>query len=106
MATIDKAGYAENSIVSFKLVSGDEMVALVVQDRTDCFVLSKPLTVVPTPNGIGLAPSMMSINVDDNIQLPKAYVIISNPTVDQVADYYRKATTGVEVVRKPGILLG
>ena len=52
-------GYNKDTIVSFKLVNGDEVVAKVVEDTATHYVVSKPCTVVPSQKGLGLIQSQI-----------------------------------------------
>ncbi len=42
-------GYQEGDIVSFKLINGDEVVARIVDAGPNGFEISKPCTVMPSP---------------------------------------------------------
>jgi hypothetical protein len=52
--------YAKDAIVSFKLVNGDEIVAKIVEESHDGFTLSKPCTVMPSQQGLGLMQSLFT----------------------------------------------
>ncbi len=97
---ISKSKYNENQIVTFKLVNGDELVARVVQDNDDEYVISSSTTVVPGREGLGLAASLFTGDPDSKLHIHKSHVMMSSPTVEQMADHYRKLTTGIETVRQ------
>ena len=60
--------YSVGDIVSFKLVTGDEVVARVESIDNDWFEISKPCTVMPSPQGMGLIQSLFTADADVNVQ--------------------------------------
>lgn len=104
---MEKVTYDRDSIVSFKLVNGDEIVARVEFDEDEQWVITNPVTVIPArEGGIHMVPSMMSVTPDAVFRLPKRQVMLDSPSAEPVADHYREITTGIKTVRKPGIVLG
>jgi len=104
---LEKVFYEAGSIVSFKLINGEEIVAKMEHDDGEQWVIDQPLLVVPLrEGGIQFAPPMMSVVPGQTFRLSKRQVVLDNLSAEQVADHYRKLTTGIETVRKPGIILG
>lgn len=97
--------YEAEKIVSFKILNGDEIVARLVSDDEDSFTITTPLAIVPSQNGIVLMPALFSVEAGTNIKLDKKHVMLHGVTVDQLADHYREKTTGIQTVRKPGIIV-
>lgn len=97
-------GYDEGDIVSFKLVTGDEVVARIVDAGPDGFKISKPCTVMPGPQGIGLIQSLFTADADASVILAKEHVIMHAPSIDQMQKHYIKTTTGIEPVTRGSIL--
>jgi len=61
--------YSTGDIVSFKLINGDEIVARIELVDTDWFEISKPCTVMPSPQGMGLIQSLFTADADVNVRL-------------------------------------
>jgi len=97
-------GYDAGSIVCFKLINGDETIAKLVEETAEAFVLSKPCTVVPSAQGLGLMQSLFSADINTNITLSKAHVIMHSPVVDKIENHYIQTTTGIQPVTKGGII--
>jgi hypothetical protein len=97
-------GYATGDIVCFKLINGDETVAKLVEETPDSFVVSKPCTVIPSPQGLGLIQSLFSADINTNITLNKAHVMMHSPVVDKLEGHYIQTTTGIQPVSKGGII--
>jgi hypothetical protein len=97
-------GYNAGDVVCFKLVNGDETVAKLVEETADTFVVSKPCTVVPSPQGLGLMQSLFSADINTNITLNKIHVIMHSPVVDKLEGHYIQTTTGIQPVTKGGII--
>lgn len=96
--------YSEGDIVSFKLVTGDEIVARVVTVESDSFEVSKPCTVMPSPQGMGLIQSLFTADADVGVQLQKQHVIMHAPAIDAMQKHYIKTTTGIEPVTRGSII--
>lgn len=94
---ITSKAYKAGDVVSFKLTTGEEMLARTVEDNADHFVIAKPVNLVPGPTGgVGMIPSLVSADVNSNISLQKSSVILHSATRKEVADEYIKATTGIK----------
>lgn len=96
--------YDKDTVVSFKIVNGDEIVAKVLEETETDFVISKPTTVMPSQQGIGLLQSLFTSDLNKSIRLNKAHVMLHNPTVEDVKNHYIKTTTGIEPVSAGGII--
>lgn len=96
--------YEKDEIVSFKMVNGDEIVAKIVEDNDSEFVISKPCTVMPSPQGLGLIQSLFTSELNTSISLGKAHVMMSSKTVETVKNHYIQTTTGIEPVSAGGII--
>jgi len=97
-------GYQAGDIVSFKLITGDEIVARIVDAGPNGFEVSKPCTVMPGPQGIGLIQSLFTADADVNVVLVKEHVLMHAPSIDQMQKHYIKTTTGIEPVTRGSII--
>ena len=96
--------YAEDDIVTFKIVNGDEIVAKIVEESDDAFTVIKPCTVMPSQQGLGLLQSLFTSDLNKSIRLEKRHVMMHAPTVKDVQNHYIKTTTGIEPVSKGSII--
>jgi hypothetical protein len=101
---LEKTGYAKDTIVSFKIVNGDEIVAKIVEETHDGFTINKPTTVMPSQKGLALMQSLFTSDLNKNIVLDKKHVMMHSPTVKDVEDYYIQTTTGIQPVSAGGII--
>jgi len=88
------------NIYTFKLNSGEELVAKVVSAGQDNFEIEHPVSIAPGPQGMGLVPSMFTANMDKTIQLNINSVSLVAETDEPVAVKYIEATTGIRVPDK------
>ena len=98
-------GYDVGSIVCFKIVNGDEIVAKIVEEKADSWVVDRPCTVVPSAQGIGLMQSLFSADINKDVELKKEHVMIHAPTIKQLEDHYIQTTTGIQTVSKGPIVV-
>jgi hypothetical protein len=101
---LEKTGYSKDTIVSFKIVNGDEIVAKIVEETHDGFTINKPTTVMPSQKGLALMQSLFTSDLNKNIVLDKKHVMMHSPTVKDVEDYYIQTTTGIHPVSAGGII--
>jgi len=96
--------YDAGSIVCFKISNGDEVVAKIVEETDTGFVVSKPCTVIPSPQGLGLMQSLISADINTNITLNKSHIIMSAPVITDIENHYIRTTTGIQPASKGGII--
>jgi hypothetical protein len=90
--------YEPTDVVSFKLVSGEEIVARFHEEEPTAFVVKKPLALIPGPNGgMGLAPAVFTVSPEDLIRLNKTAVAMHAKTVKEIAGQYIQQTTGLTI---------
>ena len=93
-------------VYTFKLVTGEELIARVEESNDDHLVLTQPISVVISPQGLQMVPSLLSAKQTANVRLNRnSYSMVSEPRED-VADSYRQATTGISVPPRKQIITG
>lgn len=92
------------TIYTFKLNSGEELVAKVVDLNRETFSVEHPVSIAPGPQGMGLVPSMFTANLSKSVQLNINSVALVAETDDAVAAKYIEATTGISVPDKKIIM--
>ena len=98
--------YRENDIVSFKLISGEEVVARLVSETDHHYEICKPLSLMPGPQGLALAQTMMSSRMDHNIMLIKTAVVMHSPSREEMTSAWYEATSGIKTANSSKILMG
>lgn len=96
-----------NQTYSFKLNSGEELIARVKQLGTQddpWFYLESPVSVAPGPQGMGLVMSMFTSEPKESTRLNINNVAMYAPTEEAVRMKYLEATTGIKVPEKKLIL--
>lgn len=88
--------YDTNAVVCFKIISGEEVVAKVIEENDVGFVVSKPCTVVPSHQGIGLMQTLLCAELNSNITLNHRHVIMHSPASSQIESHYIQTTTGIQ----------
>jgi hypothetical protein len=90
---------------TFKLNSGEEMIAKVTAIVGTEVKLQDPVSVAPGPQGMGLVPSMFTADPTQPCTLNMNCVAIYAVTDENVRMKYIEATTGIKVPEKK-ILVG
>lgn len=90
-----------NGKYTFKLVTGEEIVAQVESVEADHYMVSKPCTIMPNAQGqMQMVPSAYTMELDKNVQINTIAVAMIFEPNESVQAAYTKATTGIEVPNK------
>jgi len=96
----------KDEIYTFKLNSGEELIAKVVAVSDTHYTISEPVSIGPSPQGgLGLVPSLFTYNNRENVRLNTNSLALVAQTDDNVKTKYIEATTGLQVPGKK-VLLG
>jgi hypothetical protein len=89
---------------TFKLNSGEELVAKVVEVSLLYLIVTTPVSVAPGPQGLGLMPSLFTNDQRGNVRLNTSSIALVAETEEAVKMKYIEATTGISVPSKKMIL--
>jgi len=86
----------QGDTITIKLMSGEEVVARLQEDREELLVVSKPRAIVNIPQkGIGLGPFVFTIPLDATVEIYKKNVVCYAETEDGMARQYTEGTSGL-----------
>ena len=86
----------EGDIITIKLMSGEEVLARLIEVTDTSIKISKPRAVVNIPNkGIGLGPFVFTVPQTADIEIFKSNVVCYTETEDGMARQYREGTSGL-----------
>ena len=91
-------------VYTFKLTSGEEVVAKVTAIEDSNILLHDPVSVAPGPQGLGLMQSLFTADPKDPARLNINNVTIFALTDSSVKAKYIEATTGLVVPDKKIIM--
>ena len=93
-----------NEVYTFKLNSGEELIAKVLQAGGEFIQIEEPVSIAPGPQGMGLIPSMFTAEPKGEFRLNTSSISLFAQTDDSVKMKYLEATTGIKVPDKKLIL--
>lgn len=93
-----------NTVYTFKLNSGEELIAKVTQAGGDFIVIEEPVSIAPTQQGMQMIPSVFTAEPKGEFKLNTSSIAIYAETEDSVRMKYLEATTGIKVPDKKLIL--
>jgi len=93
-----------NKVFTFKLNSGEELIAKVVQAGGNFIVIEEPVSIAPTQQGMQMIPSIFTANPKGEFKLNTTSIAIYAETDDSVRMKYLEATTGIKVPDKKIVL--
>jgi hypothetical protein len=91
-------------VYTFKLNSGEELIAKVISIDEGSLEIESPASVAPGPQGLGLVPSMFTADPDLNPVLNTNSIAMYALTDDSVRMKYIEANTGIKVPEKKLVL--
>lgn len=94
-----------DQVYTIKIANGDEIVAKITAEDNTTYTVTKPLTVVPSQQGIQMIISLFTADPEKFITINKSQVSMLAVSRQEVCDSYTEATTGIKPVRNK-ILMG
>ncbi len=91
---IDK-GVTAGSVVTFKLTSGEELVAKLIEDTDTYYKIGRPMVIAMGERGPGLMPYLFTVNPEKEIKLAKGTVTVCEATDKAFADQFLQSTTSI-----------
>ena len=89
-----------NNIYTFKLNTGEELIARVVDIAPDHMIIEHPILTVISQQGLQMMPGLFSADLGQNVRLNNASWAMIAETRQDVQDSWIQATTGIAPVRK------
>jgi len=85
------------SVVSIKIINGDEIIARYEDETADTVTINKPLALTMGAQGLGMIPWVF-LGDADTVTLQKSHVFFVIPSKKDAADQYMQGTTGIALV--------
>ena len=89
-----------NNIYTFKLNTGEELIARVVEITSDHMIIEHPILTVISQQGLQMMPGLFSADLGQNVRLNNASWAMIAETRQDVRDSWIQATTGIAPIRK------
>ena len=93
-----------NPVYTFKLNSGEELIAKVIQAGGEFIQIEEPVSIAPTQQGMQMIPSVFTANPKAEFKLNTTSIALYAETDDSVRMKYLEATTGIKVPDKKIVL--
>jgi hypothetical protein len=94
-----------DQVYTLKIANGDEIIAKITAEDDTTYTVAKPLTIVPSQQGINMMNSLFTADPDKSVTINKTQVSMISLSREEVCDSYLEATTGIKPVRK-SIIMG
>ncbi len=93
-----------NTVYTFKLNSGEELIAKVIQAGDEFIKIEEPVSIAPGQQGMQMIPSVFTANPKGEFKLNTTSIAMYAETDDNIKDKYLEATTGIKVPSKKIVL--
>ena len=91
-------------VYTFKLNSGEEMIAKVLEIGQTNIIITEPVSIAPSQQGMQMIPSMFTAEQRGNVTLNTSAIAFYANTDDNIKDKYIEATTGIKLPDKKIVL--
>jgi hypothetical protein len=88
-------GIATGEVVTIKTTAGEEIVAKLVDENVMGVTVNKPLVLTAGQKGIALVPFLFTVEMDTNVTISRATIMVLAPTAKDASDQYIQNTTGI-----------
>lgn len=95
-----------NTVYSFKLNSGEELVAKVVRTEFGQVTVSHPVSMAPSQQGLQMIPSMFSADLEKTVDINITSIAMSATAREDVVKAYTESTTGLDLSASKTMLTG
>jgi hypothetical protein len=82
------------------LNSGEEMIAKVLEIGQTNVIITEPVSIAPSQQGMQMIPSMFTAEQRGNVTLNTSAIAFYANTDDNIKDKYIEATTGIKLPDK------
>jgi hypothetical protein len=89
-----KKPITQGSVVSIKIINGDEIIARYEGEDTDTVTVNRPLALTMGQGGLGMIPWIF-LGDAETVTLQKSHVFFVIPSKKDAADQYIQGTTGI-----------
>jgi hypothetical protein len=93
-----------NEVYTFKLNSGEELIAKVTQAGGDFIELQEPVSIAPTQQGMQMIPSVFTADPKGIFRLNTNSIAIYANSDDSIKLKYLEAVTGIKIPDKKIVL--
>ena len=85
----------KDRIYTFKLNSGEELVASIEEVHDDYYMIYKPVSIAPGQQGMQMIPSAFTMELDKNARLNISAVTMIFETNPDIVKSYKQATSNI-----------
>ena len=85
-----------NDIVTIKLMTGEEVMATLINLDGDTITVKKPSTIASNGQGMGIVPWMMTSRTE-SVEINKTAVIAMALTEEEIAKAYTETTSSIKL---------
>jgi len=98
--------FEKNTVYSFKLNSGEELVAKVTNSEFGRVTVSHPVSMAPSQQGLQMIPSLFSADLEKTVDINIASIAMSATAREDVVKAYTESTTGLDLSASNQMLAG
>ena len=89
-----KKPITSGSVVSIKILNGDEIIARYENEDADTVTINRPLALTMGQGGLGMIPWVF-LGDSETITLQKSHLFFVIPSKKDASDQYIQGTTGI-----------
>jgi hypothetical protein len=96
----------QGKIYTFKLNSGEELVAKVIKTEFGFVTVTHPLSMAMAQQGLQMIPSLFSVDMEKSVEINMSSISMTAQAREDVAKAYTESTTGLDLSASKQMLAG
>ena len=89
--------YKQNDTITMKTMAGEEVVGRFVEENENTLTVQKPMTLMASQGGVGLAPWCITTHPDSKLKINKSMLLFVHKTDNEMAKQYVAGSTGIQM---------
>lgn len=96
--------YSKGDIISFKMNTGEEIIAEIVSYETGKYNVTHPLSMMMGQQGLQMVPSLQT-SMDTEFAIAETAYVLSGETAEDLVKAYRNIISPIELVQSPSKII-
>jgi len=89
--------YKPGDVVSMKVLTGEEIIGKLESETADGFIISRPLVLAAGPQGMSLAPYLITAAEIEKLEFRKQHIIGIATSTAAMGKNYLEAVSGIKL---------
>ncbi len=99
-----KTKIEKDTVTTFKLVTGEEVIARVSNIEGTTVTIDRPLVIMMSPQGLAFGTFVPTMDYKNGIEIDTRNIVVMGPALEKVVAEYKNATSPIKTPPKSSII--